>query len=197
MTRKDEPTGWETRNRFSMFEAPEEDEDGPPGLTDSEDEEEPKVLRSRAPVRVKRWRKSTTLPCPPYTTARRTTACDACTAAIRRATTRLMARLASQNRSRGTRRRERREPPQRMRCCAKRKRERDEKCKTQCAKTAKCARHRLLRHPLHHQRIVLEVVRPPARLSLHAFARVRQKDCSNKSSSSSSSSSSSNTKMML
>ena len=55
MTRKDEPTGWETRNRFSMFETPEEDEDGPPGLTDSEDEEEPKVLRSRALVRVKRW----------------------------------------------------------------------------------------------------------------------------------------------
>ena len=40
------------KNRFSLFESQDEDEDGPPGLTDSEDQEEPKV-----PVRVKRWSK--------------------------------------------------------------------------------------------------------------------------------------------
>ena len=43
------------RNRFSLFESSDEDEDDPPGLTDSEDEEEPAVPKSRAPVRVKRW----------------------------------------------------------------------------------------------------------------------------------------------
>ena len=34
--------GCEVKNRFSLFEEPDGDEDGPPGLTDSEDEEESK-----------------------------------------------------------------------------------------------------------------------------------------------------------
>ena len=42
--------GCEVSNQFSLLEPHEEDEDGPPGLTDSEDEEGPK-----APVRAKRW----------------------------------------------------------------------------------------------------------------------------------------------
>ena len=47
---KSEPKGCEVSNQFSLLEPQEEDDDGPPGLTDSEDEEEVK-----APVRAKRW----------------------------------------------------------------------------------------------------------------------------------------------
>ena len=47
---KSEPEGCEVSNKLSLLEPQEEVEDGPPGLTDSEDEEEPK-----APVRAKRW----------------------------------------------------------------------------------------------------------------------------------------------
>ena len=55
MANKNGPAGCEVKNRLSLFEEPDGDEDGPPGLTDSEDEEESDVLKSRAPVRVKRW----------------------------------------------------------------------------------------------------------------------------------------------
>ena len=50
-----EPAGCKVKNRFSLFESDQEDDEGPPGLTDSEDEEESKASRSRIPVRVKRW----------------------------------------------------------------------------------------------------------------------------------------------
>ena len=52
---KGEPAGCKVKNRFSLFESDEEDNEGPPGLTDSEDEEEFKASRSWIPVRVKRW----------------------------------------------------------------------------------------------------------------------------------------------
>ena len=55
MANKSGPPGCEVKSRFSLFEESERDEDGPPGLTDSEDEEDPAVLKSRVPVRVKRW----------------------------------------------------------------------------------------------------------------------------------------------
>ena len=50
LTSQSKPEGCEVKNRFPLSESQDEDEDGPPGLTDSEDEEELKV-----PVRVKRW----------------------------------------------------------------------------------------------------------------------------------------------
>ena len=50
LTSRRKPEGCEVKNRFSLLESQDEDEDGPRGLTDSEDEEELKV-----PVRVKRW----------------------------------------------------------------------------------------------------------------------------------------------
>ena len=52
---KGEPAGCKVKNRFSLFESDEEDDEGPPGLTDSEDEEESKASGSQIPVRVKRW----------------------------------------------------------------------------------------------------------------------------------------------
>ena len=52
---KGEPAGCKVKNRFSLFESDQEDDEGPPGFTDSEDEEESKASRSQIPVRVKRW----------------------------------------------------------------------------------------------------------------------------------------------
>ena len=40
---RNEPKGCEVSNQFSLLEPQEEDEDSPPGLTDSEDEEERKA----------------------------------------------------------------------------------------------------------------------------------------------------------
>ena len=50
LTSKSKPEGCEVKNRFSLLDSLEDEEQGLPGLTESEDEEE-----SKAPVRVKRW----------------------------------------------------------------------------------------------------------------------------------------------
>ena len=55
ISNKNGPAGCEVKNRFSLFEEPDGDGDGPPGLTDSEDEEEPAGREPRVPVKVKRW----------------------------------------------------------------------------------------------------------------------------------------------
>jgi len=47
------PAGCEVSNKFSLLEPQEEVEDGPPELTDSEDE-----VETKAPVRANRWRRN-------------------------------------------------------------------------------------------------------------------------------------------